>query len=235
MDFIDTDFDVRSDSNGQDPDSHSSTLRKYHRLLWTKPLPSGELFQLEDISPSGYLYHKSSLGEFFLSSDSISHSYGNWKSLVHILNELPEGTVEEFRSIGSTIGAYILFPGNRINLKPTINGARGMNRKISDRFDLTLECIRRHYLREENPLSDTLTRYSLFFNIFIDFKGYVDFFLLNSLVSGDYLEVKFFLPFDNFNRKAVPLNVEEYLEYKANSNEFVKSRNEMIRVQIKEN
>ena len=60
----------------------------------------------------------------------------------------------------------------------TINGARGVNGKIKDRFDLTLECIRRHYTSEKSPLSDTLQRYSPFFNLFENFQGYVDFFLL---------------------------------------------------------
>ena len=65
----------------------------------------------------------------------------------------------------------------------TINGARGCNRKIGDRFDLTLECIRRHYQREESPLSRTLSSYREFFELFGDFRGYVEFFLLQDLVA----------------------------------------------------
>jgi hypothetical protein len=38
---------------------------------------------------------------------------------------------------------------------------------------LTLECIRRHYLDEPSPLSDTLARYADFFGLFGDFAGYV--------------------------------------------------------------
>lgn len=41
---IDVAFDFRTDAGGKDPDSHSPTLRRYHRLLWSKPLPSGEPF-----------------------------------------------------------------------------------------------------------------------------------------------------------------------------------------------
>ena len=44
---------------------------------------------------------------------------------------------------------------------------------IRDRFDLTLECIRRHYLDEPSPLSATLARYADFFGLFGDFAGYV--------------------------------------------------------------
>lgn len=36
---IDTAFDFRTDTPpGRDPDSHSPTLRRYHQLLWSKPL-----------------------------------------------------------------------------------------------------------------------------------------------------------------------------------------------------
>lgn len=50
-------------------------------------------------------------------------------------------------------------------------------------FDLTVEC-RRHYAGEVSPLSDTLGRYSDFFALFGDFKGFVKF-LTSGL--GDYV------------------------------------------------
>jgi len=128
----------------------------------------------------------------------------------------------------SVIGAYTVFPSNRIDRKMTINGARGLNRNIKDRFDLTLECIRRHYANEENPLGETLRRYSAFFNLFGDFAGYVDFFLLQDLVSDNYSTVKFYLPFDNFERSALPLDVAEYLTYKKLILDFVSARNQRI-------
>jgi hypothetical protein len=43
---IDTTFDFRTDAAGQDPDTYSPTLRRYHKLLWSKPLPSGVVFEL---------------------------------------------------------------------------------------------------------------------------------------------------------------------------------------------
>jgi hypothetical protein len=47
--LIDTSFDLYSDTPaGRDPDSHSPTLRRYHKLLWSKPLPGGPLFKLDD-------------------------------------------------------------------------------------------------------------------------------------------------------------------------------------------
>jgi hypothetical protein len=62
--------------------------------------------------------------------------------------------------IGYTIGGMMLFPGNRIGRQMTINGARGFHPRIKDRFDLTVECIRRHYLNVDSPLSATLARYA---------------------------------------------------------------------------
>ena len=46
---IDITFDFRSDTPpGRDPDTSSPTLRSYHRALWSKHLPSGEQFNLDD-------------------------------------------------------------------------------------------------------------------------------------------------------------------------------------------
>lgn len=69
-DVVNTTFDVRSDASGKDPDSHSATLRRYHRVLWSKPLPSGEPFDLDE-----KLRHRSGLGDFWLSSDAITNTY----------------------------------------------------------------------------------------------------------------------------------------------------------------
>jgi len=109
----------------------------------------------------------------------------------------------------------------------TINGSRGLNRSIKDRFDLTLECIRRFYVNKESPLTETFQRYASFFNLFYDFGGYVDFFLLQDLVEDSY-SVKFFLPFESFNQPPLPKNVEQYRFYKKHLIEFVSARNQRI-------
>src|SRR4051812_8791631 len=77
---IDVTFDFRSDSVG-DPDTHSATLRKYHRLLWSKPLPDGAMFDLSAGTPGVYLHHQSSLGDFRLSSDSVMQTFTRWKRM----------------------------------------------------------------------------------------------------------------------------------------------------------
>lgn len=226
---IDTFYDVRTDSGGRDPDSHSATLRRYHKLLWTKQLPSGQMFELQEKVNGAYLHHHSELGTFSLSSDSVVPSFTRWKRLKHITDLFPEEENEAFRSIGYTIGGMMIFPGNRIDGKPTINGARGFTRKIADRFDLTLECIRRHYLNQPSPLDETLSRYGDFFALFRDFDGYVDFFLLQDLVDVDGSAIKFFMPFDNFNTPSVPGTVEDYVRYRQLSIAFVEARNQRIK------
>jgi hypothetical protein len=223
--LINTSYDFRTDSLGKDPDKYSPTLRLYHKLLWSKALPNGRLFELDDTARGAYLHHSSELGEFCLCSDSIVPTFTKWDSMKHITGLFAEEENEAFRAASYTIGAMMVFPGNRIHRKQTINGARGFNRKISDRFDLTLECIRRHYLAQDSPLSETLARYRGFFALFDNFNGYVEFFLLQDLVSNDCSAVRFFLSFDDFKATSVPGNTNRYREYRLLSLEFIKARN----------
>ena len=132
---IDTAFDFRTDTSGKDPDAYSPTLRQYHKLLWSKVLPSGRLFELDDTVRGVYLFHGSKLGKFFLCSDSVIPTFTRWDSMRRITQLFTEEENEAFRTIGYTIGGMMVFPGNRLDGKQTINGARGFNRKIADRFD----------------------------------------------------------------------------------------------------
>ena len=228
MTIIDINFDVYSDTpKGRDPDSYSPTLRSYHKILWSKALPNGVRFDLDANTPR-LLHHKSELGEFLLSSDSIGHTYSRVKSMSHIINQIPSEEINSFFSTCSTIGAYIIFPAKKVDNQMTINGSRGLNRSIKDRFDLTLECIRRFYINESSPLSDTFQRYSSFFSLFQEFKEYKDFFLLQDLVEENDLSIKFFLPFDSFDHPPLPNNVEEYQSYKKHLMDFVRARNQRI-------
>lgn len=226
--LIDTAFDFRTDASGKDPDSYSPTLKHYHKLLWSKALPSGRLFHLDDSVRGVYLHHGSELGEFHLCSDSVIPTFTKWASMTHITELFSEKENEEFRRIGYSIGGMMIFPGNKIDGKQTINGARGFNRKIADRFDLTLECIRRHYLGQGSPLGETLARYRDFFALFKDFDGYVEFFMLQDLVTDEGSAVKFFMPFDDFKTPSVPRNGDTYKEYRRLSIEFIEARNRRI-------
>ena len=144
-----------SDANGGDPDATSPTLRSYHKFLWSKSLPSGDHFVLRDDMPGYYLCHSSALGDFSLGSDAITHSYKNQINKKWLTTQIPK-EVQELFNHGSTIGAYLVFPNNQVERKHTPNQARGILRLIDDRFDLTLECIRRHYADETSPLAGTL-------------------------------------------------------------------------------
>ena len=146
----------------------------------------------------------------------------------HIIGQLPEYENEAFRTICYTIGGMTIFPGNIVDGKQTINGARGFNRKIADRFDLTLECIRRFYMSKDSPLSETLNRYRSFFKLFSNFRGYVEFFLLEDLVATDGNAVNFFMPFDEFATSSVPNSLESYMNYRSRTVEFVEARNRRI-------
>jgi hypothetical protein len=226
---IDVTFDFRSDTPpGRDPDQYSATLRRYHRFLWSKPVPNGSLLELSATTAGQYLGHSSHLGDFVLASDSVIPSFRRWKHLQPIIEQVPDTVLDEFQRLGYTIGGMMIFPGNRIDGMQTINGARGFLRQIADRFDLTLESIRRHYLGQVSPLTSTLMRYRDFFELFDDFRGYVDYFLLQDLVTEDYLAVRFFMAFDNFTTSSVPRSLTEYEQYRRLTLEFVEARNRRI-------
>ena len=228
--LVDTSFDVRTDAGGRDPDGYSKTLRRYHRLLWSKPLPGGALFDLD-----ADLHHKSALGEYWLASDAITHTYSTGARpprLAEAVRQAPPTEVTAAYDLGCTVGAYLVFPypvevdGKR---RQSINQARGLHPKISDRFDLTLECIRRHYQAGVSPLTNALAPYADFFALFGDFRGYVDHFLLNDLVDDGYTTLNFFTDFDDFARSPLPAaSVAEYREYLRRSMHFIRARNERI-------
>jgi len=52
-----------------------------------------------------------------------------------------------------------------------------------------------------------------FFAAFDDFRGYVDFWLLQDMVTEDYAAVRFFMPFDEFRPPSIPQDVDSYREY----------------------
>ena len=173
--MIDVEFNVFSDTPpGKDPDSYSPTLRDFHRELWSKELPNGTLFTL-DLDTPKLLHHSSEHGEL-LSSDAIGLTFKGVKKMSHIVQQLPSCELDAFLILPLPSVLLLFFPSKRIDGKMTINGARGTNQRIQDRFDLTLECIRRFYAKEDSPLAAALARYSDYFELFKDFRGYVQFF-----------------------------------------------------------
>ena len=225
--MIDTKYDFFRDGTVGDLDVTSPTLRKYHKALWSKPLPNGHLWELSDTKKGTYLYHESELGEFFLGSDIITQFYVYQKRKQWLIEQISNKVIEEIHDLGYTIGQSIIFPNNKIDGKMTINGMRGCNSKIDDRFDLTLECIRRFYLGQTSPLYDTFLRYKNFFDLFDSFIGYVNFFLLNDLIDENQ-NIKFYLPFDDFKTPPKFSDIEEYHLYQKRVMDFIRQRSKRI-------
>ena len=163
-----------------------------------------------------------------MSSDTITATFIRWESFRPIASQFSDESNQAFQTLAYTIGGMIIWPGNRVDGRMTINGARGFLKKISDRMDLTLECVRRHYLGVPSPLGDVFARYGNFFALFDDFRGYVDFFLLQDLVSSDYEAVNFLLPFDDFTTPAVPQDAAAFASYRQLSMNFIHARNARI-------
>ena len=63
--------------------------------------------------------------------------------------------------------------------------------------------------------------------------GYVDFFLLQDLVSEDYSAVRFWNGWKDFLDNPIPQTVEGYLEFLEREVEFVGRRNKWIELEIK--
>ncbi|MCC7102384.1 MAG: hypothetical protein IT206_04815 [Fimbriimonadaceae bacterium] len=229
--MIDIDFDCYLDTpEGKDPDSFSPTLRASHQFLWSKQLPDGRYFQL-DADNKPFLTHNSDIGEFWLKSDAITHTYRGRPTIKPLLPQLPSDLAEYVQNAQWLISECILFPGKRINGQNTINGARGMNTYIDDRFDLTLECIKRHYEEGRSPLSEVLLRYQDFFQLFEDFRGYVEFFLLQDLVNANDT-INFYIPFSGFEHKALPRGLDPYVRYLNSMREFGAARAERMKLGV---
>ena len=228
---IDITFDFRTDATGEspDPDASSPTLLRYHRLLWSKPLPSGKHFELTPRTQRPYaLLHDSELGKFLLTSDSVLPTFTRRPDMQAIIRQLPPADIDALNTITYTIGRMVLWPGNQIDGKWTINQARGCTGNIADRFDLTVECVRRHYEGDTtHPLADAFGRYRDFFDLFGSFAGYVDFWLLDDLVDTNG-GLKLFLPSEDFTLPSVPRSLADYLAFCEHTIEFVTARNERI-------
>ncbi len=222
----------------KDPDSFSKSLNEHHRILWSKALPNGKIFELTGSNSGGFkLIYTPEKGEpLYLSSDGLGHalfdvktvSYSGYFPHESIRKQCRE-VIEDFWKQQVGIAWYIIFPAFMRD-GHTINQARGVNPKILDRFDLTLECIRRYYQKEkgQNPLREALNRYKDFFNLFVDFEGYVNFFHLQDLLEDRYSSIHFWLPFDDFERSPLPQRPEEYRNYKDNVCRFFTARRDRI-------
>ena len=232
------------DCGDLDPDAHSETLRRYHQRLWSeRPLPGrpGEALQLQWHS-EGLM--DSALGNFFgrdegllLSSDSAVPTRWKWSDTRQLRESDPtlQSRIDAAYWPLYAMGGMILFPRRMIGGQ-SINQTKGTTPEIADRFDLTVECIRRYYEsrmagtdpRESSPLGDALHRYSEFFDLFSDFAGYVTFWLLEDLLTSEG-RVRFLMEGDideyDFQRRSpLPQTVNDYFTYLDNAEAVVAAR-----------
>ena len=238
---IDTSFDFTTDSphywddfwdnkdglgaGGSDPDSVSRTLKLYHKTLWSKELPCGERMELSEGSKYDYL----TWNGFSFGSDSIivSFRYHKNRTLIdEVSRSIPDykAFVEDYIHRSYTIGSMVIFPVH----KNSMNQRKGTNPRIVDRWDLTLECIRRHYAGEESPLSKVIESDKAFYDLFVDFKGYVDFFFMQDCVSEDYSSVDIWMGDASFRKSGLPETVEDYYKFLIKEHIFLDKRNRRI-------
>jgi hypothetical protein len=219
---------------GADPDMLIPTLRNYHQILWSKELPNGQKMDLKQGKWADYDYLV--WNGFRLASDSIivGFRYQKYKTMMEKIFERVGDYKAYFEDLirkSYSIGGTIIFPKH----PNSMNQAKGRSTIISDRWDLTLECIRRYYEGEESPLYETILSDKDFFGLFVDFKGYVDFFFLQDCVSLDYSSVDIWCGDSLFQESGLPKTVDEYLDFIDREFLFLKKRNERIRKYCQDN
>jgi hypothetical protein len=229
---IQVEKDMREDlQEGSDADMYSRILHQYHHALWNR----GPLLGLEESSSKKGPFkfkHK----DWVYTSDSIIHTYKDWHRLKSIQKD--EDSVNRVYLQGSKISGYVIFPGKQINRKQTINQRRGIHLSITDRFDLTLECIRRSYKNDFNhPLGETLKVYWSYFEQFGNFESYVRFFFLDDLVEfkQSEIKIKFWLPLKNESFQdnyPLPSDEKEYSQFLSSLEIFVSRRKDRIQQYI---
>ena len=184
----------------RDPDAVHAGLRESHRILLSRPLPNGDSWSFQ---PARGWYLKSvepRAGEpleWSVGSDNFATTHTN--ALPGMAEKIPDYENRHLHEFCQVWG-YIVFPNGleqtrATEVRPrrwTLNQAEGCDRRISDRFDLTLEAIRLFVdgktSRDVSPLGDLLDAYGWFFEPFgagnEGFRAYVDYFLLRPMVSG---------------------------------------------------
>jgi hypothetical protein len=215
-----------------DADRDSKRLKRWHCLLLSKELPSGERLEWAP-EPGGYLTATSSAGPLRVSSDTIATTHAGYRNsnVPQWWGELAEEQQDRYERAFYTIGGFIVFPTR----PQSLNQRRGTDWRICDRFDLTLECIRRFYLGGgESPLADVIRADANYFGLFGDgadgFRGFVDFFHLQDLIEGDSVRWLSGAEGDDwdFDGPPLPTSAPEYRTYLDNVLAFVTSRNDRI-------
>ena len=80
-----------------------------------------------------------------------------------------------------------------------------------------------------SPLEDVISSDADFYRLFVDFKGYVDYFFLQDCVSEDYAKVKIWEGDSSFIRNGLPDTIDGYMSYIDNEMRFLQNRNNRIK------
>ena len=225
---------------GTDPNKYSTILREYHRLIWSNRLLKGKPFVLENGDLNKLIYNGDGVKIVFTpdsTTNVFKHSGRKYRDTTEQL------VVEQYEKIDSEIanllkeyyendyiiGSSIIFPIsiNDKSVRWTMNIARGILYKIHDRIDLTLECIKRYYDKnDDNPLISSIRRNKPFFDLFDDFPEYIDFFFLNDYVDDNYNVIRL-CDDDNFT-SPFPKDINQYKEYLSNTIDLMFKRSNRI-------
>jgi len=239
---IDVNYDFHDDKPEKckkwDPDKQSENLWDYHSVLWKKGVLEGlrkaktEKRGKETIS--GYLKldiedKNSQNGKITLtlSSDNFEALYRNYKRK-NEKNKTAMGSQKEWKYV---IGGSLLFPAFKQEKgRQTINQSRGINKKVADRIDITLLCIKLWYEKKEeyakNPLRASLDQLEneKFFRLFGEgkegFKNYIDFFFLKDFVNKYYEPINLFKHFYKKRKKLDEKILEKTSNYPKDKKEW---------------
>ena len=232
--------------DNEDPDKYSELLKEYHRLIWSNRLLNGKPFTLENGDINKLIYNGDGVKIVFTPDSTTNvfrHSGRKYRDSVEklIVEQYKEADPEianmldDYYRRDYIIGSSIIFPIsiNDVSIRWTMNIARGILYKIHDRIDLTLECIKRYYDKnDDNPLMSSINRNKPFFDLFDSFKEYVDFFFFNDYVDDNYNVIRL-CDDDNFT-KPFPVDIKQYKEYLKNTIDLMIKRSLRIGEWIKD-
>lgn len=181
-------------SEAQDPADFSAKLAQYQILLYTKPLPSGGFLKLRANKFNQVEAELPSGESILLTSMPLIHQACFEADNHELLSKLPQSQVDIMLRTLVTSGNYMLIPAQ------PLNGYRlddfRKNPRIGNRIDLYLECVRRQYAGEPSPLDDILNPFKPWFELFLSFKQFVEFFYLGNLYDPKLKKIHFFKTFD---------------------------------------
>lgn len=212
----------------RDADAESLQLRLFHARLWSKDASEGPLMFMPDQGARTLTCTLADGTTLRVSSDTIATSHSGYTEMRPLHAGLPGDYRNDIERKFYRMAGFIVFPVH----PQSLNQLRGW--RLRDRFDLTLECIRRHYTGEAHPLADVMTQGAKFFGLFgsghTGFVRYVEFFHLQGLVADG--SVRWFdgsSTTPDLDAARLPATTDNYRAYLDNVAEFTDDRTDRIR------